>query len=309
MNNEALIILDESYLSEMAELYKISFAGEPWNDDWSDRNQLYAYVKDISGSFNSLNFGLKKDGKLAAMSLGTIRHWWEGTNYNLDELCVAPEYQGQGLGTYFMGLVEEEIRKLGYAGIFLQTDNDKPAYSFYHKIGFNDLGAHVSLYKSLAGRIELAVEEDREEILALYRKQIGQQFCPWTDEYPGNDTIDFDFSRDALYVMKENGRVIAAISIEEDEEVDRLDCWSSDLAPAGELARLAVQPERQGQGIARKMLQRGMDELKKRGFKSIHFLVNKHNIKAIRSYERFNFNIVGECHMFDQNFWCYEKEL
>ena len=34
-------------------------------------------------------------------------------------------------------------------GIFLQTDNDKPAYKFYKKIGFGDLEAHVSLYKSL----------------------------------------------------------------------------------------------------------------------------------------------------------------
>ena len=32
-------------------------------------------------------------------------------------------------------------------------------------------------------------------------------------------------------------------------------------------------------------------------------LVNKLNIKAIRSYEVFGFNVVGECHMFEQDFW------
>ena len=58
----------------------------------------------------------------------------------------------------------------------------------------------------------MAKEEDRDEILALYREQVGQEFCPWSEEYPSNDTIDFDLSRDALFVMKSEGRIIATIS-------------------------------------------------------------------------------------------------
>ena len=45
--------------------------------------------------------------------------------------------------------MEREIQTGGSVGIFLQTDNDKPAYNFYQKIGFGNLGAQVSLYKSL----------------------------------------------------------------------------------------------------------------------------------------------------------------
>ena len=146
---EEFFILDESYIDEMAELYKNAFAGEPWNDDWSDRVQLYEYIKEISGAYNCLNYGLKVDGKLVAMSLGMIRHWWEGTNYNIEELCVSPEIQGKGMGSRFMEMIERDIQTRGAVGIFLQTDNDKPAYKFYQKIGFGNLGAHVSLYKSL----------------------------------------------------------------------------------------------------------------------------------------------------------------
>ena len=50
--------------------------------------------------------------------------------------------------------------------------------------------------------IVMAKEEDREEILALYRAQLGRDYCPWSEEYPSNESIDWDFSRDALYVMK-----------------------------------------------------------------------------------------------------------
>ena len=146
---EQFIILDESYLPEVAELYRRSFAGEPWNDDWSDIEQLMEYIKDISGGYNHLNYGLLIDGKLAAVSLGSIRHWWEGTNYNLEELCVDPKLQGQGIGSRFMEMIEEDIRERGVAGIFLQTDSDKPAYTFYMNKGFKELHTHVSFFKGV----------------------------------------------------------------------------------------------------------------------------------------------------------------
>ena len=149
---EELIILDESYLPEVAELYKTSFGGEPWNDDWSDDRQLTEYIREISGSYHSLNYGFVMDGKLVAISIGMIRHWWEGTNYNIEELCVSPELQGQRIGTRFIKMIEDDVRERGLAGIFLQTDNDKPAYRFYKKNGFEELHSHVSFYKRVNGK-------------------------------------------------------------------------------------------------------------------------------------------------------------
>ncbi len=149
MENYSLIELDESYLPQMAELYGKAFSGEPWNDDWRDTKQLSEYMKDISKAYNALNYGLVVDGKLIAMSVGKINHWWEGTNYNIEELCVSPSYQGRGVGSNFLELIEQCVREKGLAGIFLQTDNDKPSYRFYHKNGFKDLDAHISMYKSV----------------------------------------------------------------------------------------------------------------------------------------------------------------
>ena len=157
--------------------------------------------------------------------------------------------------------------------------------------------------------IVMATEDDRCEILHLYKSQVGRKFCPWNEEYPSDETIDFDLSRDALFVLKTDGKIIAAISIKDDEEVDRLPCWNKNISPSGELARLAVLPSEQNKGLGRIMLKFGMDELKRRGFKGIRFLVGKYNKKAIACYSDFDFNVVGECHMYDQDFLCYEKEL
>lgn len=155
-----------------------------------------------------------------------------------------------------------------------------------------------------------AKEDEKEEILKLYKVQLGREFCPWDEVYPGADEIAFDLARDSLFVMKEEtGRILAAVSIDEDKQVDALECWSKALQPGGELARLAVLPELQNKGIARKMLQYGMEVLKERGFHSIHFLVNEKNEKAIRSYAAFDFSVVGRCELYGQPFLCYEKEL
>ena len=45
---EVFIVLDDTYLNQMALLYKNAFRGEPWNDDWSDEAQLSEYIKEIS---------------------------------------------------------------------------------------------------------------------------------------------------------------------------------------------------------------------------------------------------------------------
>ena len=157
--------------------------------------------------------------------------------------------------------------------------------------------------------IEMASESDREQILELYQEQKGREFCAWDEGYPSKETIDFDLSRDALFIMRENGRVIAAITLDLDENVEKLDCWNRDLLPGGELSRVAVACSMQNKGIAREMMRHAMRVLKERGYRSAHFLVNKYNKKAISSYATLGFDVVGECHMYDQDYLCYEKAL
>jgi len=157
--------------------------------------------------------------------------------------------------------------------------------------------------------IVMATENDRKELLALYKAQLGREYCPWNEYYPSDETINQDLSLDALFVLKRNGSIRAAISLEEDELTGRLTCWDKTLAPEGELARLAVLPEEQNRGLGRVMMQFGMDELKRRGFRGVHILVNRYNVKALRCYAVLGFRTVGECHMYEQDFLCYEKAL
>lgn len=157
---------------------------------------------------------------------------------------------------------------------------------------------------------EMAKREDAEEVLALYKSVLKSEGCVWTETYPSEEELEFDLKRDALFVMRDDtNKIIGAISIDEDPLVQKLECWSKTLEPSGELARLCVDINLQNRGIARELLKNGMKVLKERGYKGIHFLVCKSNMKAVNSYSRLNFNNVGDCYMFENDYWCYEKEL
>ena len=157
--------------------------------------------------------------------------------------------------------------------------------------------------------IEKATVKDKEEILKLYKSQLGREYCPWNEYYPAMEEIDFDLSRDALFIMRDEDKIIAAISIDDDESVNNLEYWSKHLQPGGELARLAVSPECQSKGLAKEMIDYGLKELKAREFKSLHFLVNRNNLKALKCYAAYDFIKVGECELYDQPMLCYEMAL
>ena len=116
--------------------------------------------------------------------------------------------------------------------------------------------------------------------------------------------------RNALFVMKnECGRIIAAISIDKDEEVDALPCWSGELKPSAEFSRLCVSRDMQNKGIAKQMIGYVFEILRKKGKRSVHILVREGHSAALALYSAVGFGTVGECTMFGKKFVCMEIEL
>lgn len=147
MYNFKRIGMDE--IEVIKKLFTGVFTIEPWNDDWSNREQLDLYLSDLVGQSNSLAYGLFEDEKLIGVSVGHIRRWYSGTEYYIDELCIQTDKQGNGIGSYFLKEIEKGIKEIGLTQIFLQTENNVPAYGFYLKNGFCELKEHVSFAKQI----------------------------------------------------------------------------------------------------------------------------------------------------------------
>lgn len=259
---EKFEVLGEEHIPQMAELFARAFGGEPWNDDWSDRRQLDEYMRDIACSRNPLNFGLFVGGRLAALSVGSIRHWWEGTNYVVEELCVSPDLQGRGVGTRFMGMIEEDVARRGLAGIFLQTDSDKPALGFYRRNGFRLLNAHVSLFKGVGGAWEVefgrATEADIPELVRLRiaymeddfggvsaseRESMERQLPDYFSRKLGTELVAF--------VARAGGRIVSAAYL----HVIEMPANSILLNGLyGEVLSVFTEPEYRGRGICTRLM-------------------------------------------------------
>lgn len=141
--------LDESAASIIKELFVSVFSAEPWNDDWSNENQLDLYIHDLIGQNNSLTYGLYEGTELIGISMGHIKHWYTGTEYYIDELCVSTSKQGKGVGTLFIGEIEKACKELGLTHIFLLTEKNVPAFTFYKKQQFYELKNSVAFAKEL----------------------------------------------------------------------------------------------------------------------------------------------------------------
>ena len=131
------------------DLFISVFTGEPWNDDWSDSKQLDQYIEDLCGQGYSLAFRLYDDGELIGLSMGYIKHWYTGTEYIINELCIKTDRQGSGAGSFFLTQIEKAIKEMGLKQIFLLTDRDVPAYHFYKKNGYAEVSSLVPFAKSI----------------------------------------------------------------------------------------------------------------------------------------------------------------
>lgn len=120
------------------------FTAEPWFDDWSDTDQLKAYIADLTMQPNSLTLGYMDGDELTAAAMGRIKHWYTGTEYCVDEFFVTKKYQSRGVGSAFLKEIRMHLSSNGITHIFLQTDRTVPAYGFYLKNGFEEMEDIVS---------------------------------------------------------------------------------------------------------------------------------------------------------------------
>lgn len=152
--------------------------------------------------------------------------------------------------------------------------------------------------------------EELDQAMVLYDSGRNREFCPWTEDYPTREDIQRDIGQGDLFCFRdEAGRLIACIAKDRDEVTAQLPFWSKEYEPAAELSRLVVADGYEGRGIARDLIRAMMEELKRRGYAGVHYLVVEANVPAMRSYRVLNFTKVGEADEFGSHFLCYEHKL
>lgn len=156
-------------------------------------------------------------------------------------------------------------------------------------------------------KFTVALPEDADAIMELYKSMIGKEGCTWSESYPSVEILISDIKKRNQFCMKDNdGNIVAAIAIDEDEAVERLKVWSRKYKKAGELARLAVREGFQNRGIAKEIIGYVRKEMAVRGYDGIRFLASKANPAALACYKKMDVEIAGETFLYETDWWCYE---
>ena len=162
--------------------------------------------------------------------------------------------------------------------------------------------------KSLSNlNFKIATQDDAEHILSLYQSAKSGEFCVWNDSYPTITEIEHDLETKNLYVMTDGGKIIGAISIVPENELDGFDCWS--CKDGKEIARVVIDKDYQGHGLSYQMVQSIESILRENGHMAIHLSVAKSNIPAYKTYIKAGFTVVGEAQMYGNDYYLMEKAI
>lgn len=160
-------------------------------------------------------------------------------------------------------------------------------------------------------RVSLAMPEDTEAVLALYRAASSTPGSSWTEDYPSREFVTADVSRGSLYCLwGEKGQLLGAASGgEPDEDIRDLPCWDHTARQPWELCRVGVHPDCQGRGLAKVLVRHILEDAARRGTDSVRLLVSRDNPPAVALYRQLGFVTVGTCRMYETDWFCQELQL
>ncbi|MBN2353780.1 MAG: GNAT family N-acetyltransferase [Spirochaetales bacterium] len=122
-------------IEECVSLFISVFNSPPWNDQWT-QERARSWMARLSSEPPFRGFCAFSGERLVAACLGRLEMWWRGEEYHIEEMFVAADAQGKGIGSRLLAFAESELKKENVAAVTLVTGREIPAKTFYEKNGF-----------------------------------------------------------------------------------------------------------------------------------------------------------------------------
>lgn len=145
---------------------------------------------------------------------------------------------------------------------------------------------------------------------ACAQKMMEQGIYQWNEHYPNSLAFQEDVKRDEWYVLLEDETIIGCVTIStlKDEEYNDID-WLTKDGLNYYIHRLAVDPDYQGKGYARSLMNFSEGFAKEQGASSIRLDTFSQNTRNQRFYEARGYQKLGNIYFPKQSeypFYCYE---
>ncbi len=122
---------------EYGRIYAAAFAGEPWNDPWKTED-AEIHVKEQLELRQSYGLEYRMNDKIMGFILGTSTLFHRGRIFEIHDLAVDPDYQGQGIAKELLAQCLKDIKAMGMTGAVLITATSGRLPSFYQQAGFKE---------------------------------------------------------------------------------------------------------------------------------------------------------------------------
>ena len=162
----------------------------------------------------------------------------------------------------------------------------------FRKAEVDDLDALVALYGAAT--------------LHMQRQDIDQ----WDERYPDREILAEDVESGDMVLGFLDGGLACAYVVNRDFDPEyELGAWEQSEGDFCVLHRLCVNPELQGQGLARQTMAHMEAEALARGFDSVRLDVFSQNPHAQRLYEKLGYRRTGQVRFRKGIFYLMEKRL
>ncbi|BAY74096.1 hypothetical protein NIES25_05060 [Nostoc linckia NIES-25] len=131
---EQIQTFSTEYLDRCAYLYVEVFNSEPWNEEWSF-NTARTRLFEIINTPGFVGFVFKQDELLGFLG-GYCKQGQKSKSFYLEEICVRPDKQRQGIGTKLLNKLMDTLIYIEVNRVYLLTNKDGQAETFYTKHGY-----------------------------------------------------------------------------------------------------------------------------------------------------------------------------
>lgn len=150
-------------------------------------------------------------------------------------------------------------------------------------------------------------------VKACARFMIENNILQWNEHYPTQQAFENDIERKELYLLKDKDHIIGTIVISTfmDDEYHDIE-WLTPSDGNIYIHRLAVHPDYQGQGNARKLMDFAYAFAKAKKVPSIRLDTFSENKRNQKFYEARGYQKLGNIYFPKQSkspFYCYERVL
>ena len=122
--------------------------------------------------------------------------------------------------------------------------------------------------------------------------------------------IQEDIQKDGLYLLTlPDGKILSAVSLLPDEELNELPFWGAGIENPCELSRFGACSTCEHPKIGSRMLQKILQTALEMGFDGMRLLAAPENERAIALYRKMGFKTMGQAHLYDSEWLCMERPL